>query len=283
MASARQITGDNQRIEGLSVSHDGRWLAYDSDREGNADIYRIKIDGGEPVQVTTHPGGDFAPAWSSDDRRLVFYSSRTGSRELYSIGVDGNDERQLTQAKSDLYGPQLSQDGARLFAFLGPGAAGRAGERFDVVFDRDASGRYANMRRVTPANISANRFRLSWDGAWLGYVTALPGALPGEGAAVRASTLDGRDDHLVLDLLPRERPAFVAFGQDPKTMFVMTRRDDRRYGIYSVPVAGGVPRLLLRDDPAHRISRWDFATDGRRLFFTLAADESDVYMMELGR
>jgi hypothetical protein len=63
----------------------------------------------------------------------------------------------------------------------------------------------------------------------------------------------------------------------------MTRRDYGRYSIYSVPTAGGTPRLVLRDDPTHRISRWDFATDGRRLFFTLAADESDVYMMELSR
>jgi eukaryotic-like serine/threonine-protein kinase len=283
MASASQVTSDNQRIEGLSVSHDGQWLAYDSDRSGNADIYRIRIDGGEAVQITTDRGSDFAPAWSGDDRRLLFYSSRTGSRELYSIGIDGSDEQQLTQANADLYGPQVSPDGSRLFAFLGPGGPGRANERYDVAFDRDASGRYTNMRRVTPAGMSASRFRLSWDGAWLGYITLAASTPPGLGETVRAMTPDGRADHAVLDLRPHERPAFVTFGQDPKTMFIITRHDDRHYSIYSVPVAGGTPRLLLRDDPAHRISRWDFATDGRRLFVTLAADESDVYMMELRR
>jgi Tol biopolymer transport system component len=283
LESARQVTSENQRIEGLSVSHDGQWLAYDSDRGGNADIYRVRMDGGDPVQVTTHPGADFAPAWSGDDRRLVFYSSRTGSRELYSIGIDGDDERQLTQANSDLYGPQLTPDGDRLFAFLGPGAPGRGNARFVVVLDRDASGRYSNMRRVTPATVSGSRFRLSWDGRWLGYMTVIPGVARDLGATVRAMAPDGRDDHEVFDPRPRERPAFVTFGQDPNTLFVMTRNDDRRYSIWSVPVAGGTPRLLVRDDPVHRISRWDFATDGRRLFFTLAADESDVYMMELGR
>ena len=283
MESARQVTSDNQRIEALSVSHDGRWLAYDSDRSGNADIYRIPVDGGEPVQLTTDPGGDFAPSWSPDDRRLLFHSTRVGGREAYSIGFDGNDEQQLTRVNNDLYGPQLSPDGTRLFAYAGTGVPRPGNERYDVVLERDANGRWTNMRRITPPNVLARWFRLSRDGAWFAYVTMLPGASPGAGGTVRAMRPDGRDDHSVFDMLPHEQAAFVTFGPDPNTAFVMTRRDDRRYSIYSVPVGGGTPRLLLRDDPAHRVSRWDFATDGRRLFFTLAADESDIYTMELFR
>jgi Tol biopolymer transport system component len=282
MASARQITSDNQRIEGMSLSHDAKWLAYDSDRSGNADIYRIRVDGGDAVQVTTDPRGDFAPSWSPDDKRILFHSNRTGSRELYSIGIDGTDEQQLTDVRNDLYAPQLSADGTRLFAFSGSEAR-RGPERYDVVLARDASGRWVDMRRVTPPNVEARWFRLSWDGALLAYVTHQPGLAPGLGAAVRASRVDGRDDHPVLDLRPREYAMFVAFGRDPSTVFVMTRADDRRFSIYTVPVLGGTPRLVLRDDPTHRISRWDFATDGRRLFVTLAADESDVYLMELKR
>ena len=48
-----------------------------------------------------------------------------------------------------------------------------------------------------------------------------------------------------------------------------------------MPVSGGTPRLLFKDDDAHRISRFDFATDGKRLFLNFAADESDVYVVEL--
>jgi len=49
MAAAKQITTANEHIEGLRLSHDGAWLAYDSDRNGNADIYKVKLDGGTPV------------------------------------------------------------------------------------------------------------------------------------------------------------------------------------------------------------------------------------------
>ena len=56
-----------------------------------------------------------------------------------------------------------------------------------------------------------------------------------------------------------------------------------RFTSYSIPLARGAPRTLLRDDPAHRIGRYDFTTDRRRLFYTAAADESDVYVMEIVR
>jgi len=40
---------------------------------------------------------------------------------------------------------------------------------------------------------------------------------------------------------------------------------------------------LQFDDPSHQPRRSEFDTDGRRLFFTIASDESDVWVMELMR
>ena len=54
--------------------------------------------------------------------------------------------------------------------------------------------------------------------------------------------------------------------------------------IWSVPVVGGEPRMLVRfDDPSRRSLRREFATDGRRFYFTIARDESDIWAMELLR
>ena len=42
--------------------------------------------------------------------------------------------------------------------------------------------------------------------------------------------------------------------------------------------------MLLRvSDPSRRARREEFATDGRRLFFTLAADEADLGLLKLDR
>ena len=281
-ATARQITNDNQRIESLSLSHDGRWLAYDSDRNGNADIFRVRVDSGDPVQVTTSPANDFGPSWSADDRRVLFHSNRDGHRELYSIGVDGSDEQQLTHERIELFQPLLSKDGKHLFASLGPLRGST--HAYDVVFDKDASGRWMNMRRITPPAVSGAWLRLSADGEWLGYSTVVSNSSSYIGGTARVMSVDGRNDHAVFDLQPHELASYVAFGTDPHTVYVMAQSpESRQYTVYQVPIGGGTPRPVLRDDPAHRISRWDFATDGRHFYVTLAADESDVYVMSLRR
>jgi hypothetical protein len=140
------------------------------------------------------------------------------------------------------------------------------------------------MHRITPPTVSGAWLRLSADGKWLGYSTVLANSSSYIGGTARAMSIDGRNDHMVFDLQPHELATYVAFGTDPSVIYVMAQNpESRQYTVYEVPIGGGTPRPLLRDDPAHRISRWDFATDGRRLYVTLAADESDVYVMSLSR
>ena len=59
---------------------------------------------------------------------------------------------------------------------------------------------------------------------------------------------------------------------------------DCQSSIWSVPVTGGTPRLLVRFDyPSRRSARREFATDGQRFYFTVSRDESDIWTMELLR
>ena len=48
-------------------SPDGEWLAFVSDRTGDPEIFITHIDGKPCVQVTHHPGPDYAPAWRPED------------------------------------------------------------------------------------------------------------------------------------------------------------------------------------------------------------------------
>ena len=68
-------------------SPDGQWLAYESYRDGNLNIYLIKADGSEgPFQLTSHQAADFAPSWSPGGRHIAFTSLRGGSRgHLYAF------------------------------------------------------------------------------------------------------------------------------------------------------------------------------------------------------
>ena len=86
---AARITTGNETIEDADVSPDGRWLAFDSDRSGNFDLYVMPAAGGEARQITTDPAGDFSADWSPDGRRIVFHSLRNGSRDIYTVDADG--------------------------------------------------------------------------------------------------------------------------------------------------------------------------------------------------
>jgi Tol biopolymer transport system component len=58
----------------------------------------------------------------------------------------------------------------------------------------------------------------------------------------------------------------------------------RGTGLWLVaPTGGGTPRLLARfDDPSRPSPRAEFATDGKKLYFTVAERESDIWQMVLG-
>ena len=58
--------------------------------------------------------------------------------------------------------------------------------------------------------------------------------------------------------------------------------DEVGAGFWSVPIAGGSPRLLARLDDARRISpRPEFTSDGRRIFFLVTERDADVWSARL--
>jgi CHAT domain-containing protein/Tol biopolymer transport system component/Tfp pilus assembly protein PilF len=73
-----------------------------------------------PVQITTHPGEDFAPTLSADGKRMVFVSDRSGNLDLWmkrrGQGIQPLDE-QLTYHSAEDNSPKLSPSGKQV-AFI---------------------------------------------------------------------------------------------------------------------------------------------------------------------
>jgi Tol biopolymer transport system component len=78
------------------------------------------------------------------------------------------------------------------------------------------------------------------------------------------------------------RPSYPIWSDDSRTIYYKAYDANLQTSIWAVRLDGSPPRLLVTfDDPARRSLRREFATDGRRFYFTIASDESDLWAMQL--
>ena len=80
-----------------------------------SDIYVMKFDGTDQINITDHINEDFFPDWSTDGRLIAFNSKREGNnREVFVMNDDGTGLENLTKHRSDDSLPAWSNDGRRI-------------------------------------------------------------------------------------------------------------------------------------------------------------------------
>lgn len=275
-ASVREavpITRGTQAIEGLAISHDGKWLAYDSDRSGNQDIWRQPLDGtGEPEQLTTSPHGDFMPKFSPDGKELAYYSLNPVMRKVQVIAATGGAPQRPRPIGGDERYPDWSPDG-RTLVYGGKTRGDATGQLY--LLSHDSSGAWGEPLQLTSDSGSAPRW--SPDGRTIAYFVG------GPRFSLRLVSPDGGTPRILLagdGTRDNPHPLLAEWAPDSRTLYIRAADDSGRASIWSLQAAGGTPRLVVRFDDASRpTNRAEFATDGRRIFFTLGKPESDLWMM----
>ena len=116
--SPRQLTDGPAHDRVPRWSPDGQWIAMFSDRTNRLQVWKVRADGSELRQVTTHPSA--IAAWSPDGRRMTVARVQTdgGGRVAAIIDAGGEADastQALTFAAPHIFTPNAwSPDGATL-------------------------------------------------------------------------------------------------------------------------------------------------------------------------
>jgi TolB protein len=157
----QQLTFGSAQERVPAWSADGSHLAYQSNEDGEFDVFILNVSTGATRKITDNDCTDLAPSWSPNGNKLAFYSECDGNREIYTMNVDGSNRKQLTETGGDIYNwfPIWSHDGTRITF-----SSNRSGGKYQVyVMNADGS----NQQAIARGCVSS----FSPDDQWLVFTT----------------------------------------------------------------------------------------------------------------
>jgi WD40 repeat protein len=87
----------------FAISPDRQWMAYTDYPAAN--LWRSRLDGSDPLQLSTSPG--YMQAWSKDSKSLVY----TDGKKLFLVSADGGTPEKLIATGTGEGMPSWSPDG----------------------------------------------------------------------------------------------------------------------------------------------------------------------------
>lgn len=161
-----QLTQDDGRDVNPVWSPDGARIAWETDRDGTAQIWVMNADGSDQHPVTQGPAIHGWARWSPDGTRLAYwgYDPESGVHAISTAMPDGGDVRMIAESEEPLDRPAWSPDGGHV------AWAGQTDGNWDIYLAEAGGG---PSRRLTfDAQMETNPLWRPGDGAFIAYKVA---------------------------------------------------------------------------------------------------------------
>ena len=79
-------------LRDVQISPDGQSIAFCY----KGDIYKVSVQGGNVVQLTTQDSYECNPIWSPDSKSIAFASDRNGNFDIFVMPANGGSAKKLT-------------------------------------------------------------------------------------------------------------------------------------------------------------------------------------------
>jgi Tol biopolymer transport system component len=244
-----------ERGESLTLSPDGKFLAYQSTRGGNQDIYVMPARGGESVRITDDPAHDGSPKWSYDGRWLAFDSDRTGRGETWVIRItpDGRPGSGPAQATRGGGNATWTRDGRIAYST-------ETGQIRVYISNMEGS-QETPLTKLKDLTLSP---RWSPDGTTMAFAASY-GSLAKQTAVSTVSVNGGDEKFLAVGMFPAWSPN----GREIAFCSPLSRVGEtspHRAIISVISAVGGEPREIMNYHG--ELGGLDWSPDGRQIVFS---------------
>jgi Tol biopolymer transport system component len=265
----------------LSISSDGRWIAYDFPRDEKSekrDILLLENDGSHEVPLVDHPADDRLLGWALSGEWILFSSDRSGTWDAWVIPVsDGKPKSDPILVKRDF--GQVKGLGLEPMGFTQDGSF-YFGDRvwLEDIYIAEIDTEKTKILR-SPKK-TAQRFEGSncdpvWspDGQYLAYLSRREP----EGLKSRAICIKNMNTGEEIELFPE----FKGFGRlswfpDGKSFLVAGTDENDQTGLFKVDARTGEIALIVTGDSGYHAPRC--SPDGKKVFY-----EADLWKEKIFR
>jgi Tol biopolymer transport system component len=251
-------------------------IAFESDRDGDFELYAMDSDGTDQTRLTDNSTYDGQPAPAPGGRKVAFASDRDGSNDVYAMGLKGAEETRLTTGTvrgRELLAPAYAPDGSKIvFVSTRQTDLGYLyGDPEVFVMDSDGT----NQRSLTrdPAADASPVF--SPDGEKIAFVSNRDG-----NNEIYAMNSDGTDLTRLTNSAEANEywPVFSPDGE--KIAFTsLTGPEQSSTADIRVMDSDGTNQESLTESPAYD-AQPSFSPDGEKVAFTSDRDgDFEIYTM----